>query len=274
MILYKYVPFSAGIKILEGNSLLFSQPETFNDPFDMPSYPDEPGEDLDAAIFGRLRTIVKNSAWAENTGILSLTRTHANALMWAHYADKHQGMVIGIDVEAAGFTDEKTNLIPAQFGSVIYVSRRVTGPFSSKPTTSLAVGATHHFPVDHYEKLQRVFLHKPLTWAYEEEVRVIKSLHGMQDGTATTASGSFTVDSSQERRLHLYILPEGAIREVYFGIRSDLNAAEKIAMRLGEVRPSVSIFESVLDNGALSVGAQPYVSLSETLNAEIGASGA
>ena len=102
--------------------MLFSQPKTFNDPFDMPSYPDEPAEDLHAAIFGRLRTIVKNSVSSENTGILALTRTPGNSLMWAHYADKHQDMVIGIDVEAAGLTNERTNLIPAQFGSVIYVS--------------------------------------------------------------------------------------------------------------------------------------------------------
>lgn len=37
MILYKYVPFEAGKKILDGNSVLFAQPKTFNDPFDMPA---------------------------------------------------------------------------------------------------------------------------------------------------------------------------------------------------------------------------------------------
>lgn len=260
MILYKYVPFAIGKEIIEHNTVLFSQPKTFNDPFDVPFYPDESASDPVGAIFGQLRTMVKCNIWAENTGILSLTRTPANALMWAHYADKHQGMVIGIDVEAAGFTDEQSNLIPAQYGSVVYVSRRVTSSFASRPTTGIVVGATHHFPKDHYEKLQRVFLHKPLSWSYEEEVRVIKSLHGLQGDKATTASGTFSIVLTQERILHLYSLPGGAIREVYFGIRADLDATDAVAAQLAKVDPSIAVFEAVLDDGALSVGAQPYVS--------------
>lgn len=263
MILYKYVPFAGGEKIIDSNTVLFAQPKSFNDPFDVPSYPDEPPGDPVSAIFGQLWTMGKNYIWAENTGILSLTRTPANALMWAHYADKHQGMVIGIDVEAAGFTDEQSNLIPAQYGSVVYVSRRVTAPFASRPATGIAVGATHHFPTDHYEKLQRVFLHKPLTWSYEEEVRVIKSLHDLQGEKATTPSGTFSIVSTTERTLHLYSLPKGAIREVYFGIRADLGATDAVAARLAKADPSIAVFESILDDGALSVGARPYVSLAE-----------
>ena len=265
MILYKYAPFAGGEKIIESNAVLFAQPKTFNDPFDMPSYPDEPAGDPASAIFARLRTVSKNHIWAEKTGILSLTRTPANALMWAHYADKHQGMVIGVDVETAGFTDEHSNLIPAQYGSVVYVSRRVTGPFASRPATGIAVGATHHFPADHFEKLQRVFLHKPLTWAYEEEVRVIKSLHGLEGNKATTASGTFSIVETKERTLHLYSLPPSSIREVYFGIRADHVAADAVASRLAKADPSITVFESVLDDGALSIGAQPYVPLANAV---------
>lgn len=263
MILYKYVPFAGGEKIIDNNSVLFAQSKTFNDPFDMPSYPDESTDDPASAIFARVRAMGKNFIWAENTGILSLTRTPANALMWAHYADKHQGMVIGIDTEVAGFTDELSNLIPAQFGSVIYVSRRVTGPFASRPATGIAVGATHHFPADHYEKLQRAFLHKPLTWSYEEEVRVIKSLHGLKGNKATTASGSFSIIETEERVLHLYSLPTGSIREIYFGIRAAVGDVDAVASRLAKAKQSIAVFQCVLDDGALSVGTRPYVSLAE-----------
>jgi hypothetical protein len=82
--------------------------------------------------------------------------------MWAHYAQNHTGLVIRIDAVEAGLTDERSNLIPAQYGSVIYVSRRPAQPFVEKPQTGLAVGSTHHFPRDHYDKLQRLFLHKAL----------------------------------------------------------------------------------------------------------------
>ena len=183
MILYKYVSSYEGRRILEKASLRFTQPEYFNDPFDLPAYPEDERTNPDDGIFSRLRTRGKNLAWQTNTGILSLTRTPTNPLMWAHYADKHQGIVIGIDVVQAGFTNEKTNLVPAQYGSVIYVSCRQKQPFFSQPGTGLVVGGTYHFPHDHYEKLQRLFLHKPLCWSYEEEVRVVKCLKGVsQDG--------------------------------------------------------------------------------------------
>jgi hypothetical protein len=104
MILYKYVSFEAGKAILGRNSIGFSQPKCFNDPFDLPTYPPEPAPNPVESLFSDVRTWVKNHIWAENTGILSLTRTPTNPLMWAHYADKHQGVVVGLDVVGAGLT--------------------------------------------------------------------------------------------------------------------------------------------------------------------------
>lgn len=83
----------------------------FNDPFDLSSYPAEKRDNPIASIFGGLRTWGKNLIRREQTGILSMTRTPTNPLIWAHYADQHCGMVIGIDAVAAGLADEQSNLI-------------------------------------------------------------------------------------------------------------------------------------------------------------------
>ena len=240
MIFYKYVSFDTGSRIIEGNAIGFSQPKYFNDPFDMPSYPEEEAPDPVSGIFAARRTMGKNYIWAEKTGILSLTRTPVNALMWAHYADSHQGLVIGIDAAVAGFTDENRNLIPVQYGSVIYVSRRQTAPFITKPRKGIAVGATHHFPADHYDKLQRVFLHKPLYWSYEEEVRVVKSLDGIDGEQADTQSGHFELDINRGRPLYLYTLPADSIRELYIGIKADNEAVEALADRAKARHPHLS----------------------------------
>jgi hypothetical protein len=40
MMLFKYVYFEIGRAILEKNAIGFSQPRLFNDPFDLPSYPE------------------------------------------------------------------------------------------------------------------------------------------------------------------------------------------------------------------------------------------
>jgi hypothetical protein len=142
MILYKYVSFEVGSKILECSSVRFTQAKFFNDPFDLPTYPESKGDNPVEGIFAKLHTMAKQFIWADNTGILALTRTPTNPLMWAHYADNHRGLVIGIDAEAAGFAEEKNNLIPAQYGSVIYVSKSQDQPFVSKPQSALGVGTT------------------------------------------------------------------------------------------------------------------------------------
>lgn len=265
MILYKYVSFDAGQRILETSTIGFSQPKYFNDPFDMPAYPDEPSIDPIQDAFGRLRIMGKEHIWAESTGILSLTRTPINPLMWAHYADKHRGMVIGIDAVAAGFTSEERNLIPAQYGSAIYVSQRPNGPFIGRPTTGLAVGSTHHFPHDHYEQLQRLFLHKPLCWSYEEEVRVLKCLEGASPEGAETPSGRFSVADHKGQPLHLLAVPGEALREVYFGFRTDDERADEMSYRAREAYPHLSIFECKLLPDSFAVGVAPYITIAEAV---------
>jgi hypothetical protein len=266
MILYKYVPFDDGKRILENGSVRFTQPEFFNDPFDLPYYPREASANPVGGIFDRLHTMGKEEIWKKNTGILSLTRTPTNPLMWAHYADKHRGIVIGIDAIAAGLTDEKTNLIPAQYGSVIYVSQRQEQPFIGKFRTGLSVGSTHHFPHDHYEKLQRLFLHKPLCWAYEEEVRVVKCLKGLSHDNPSNPSGYFKVLGKEQEELYLYLLPPEAITEVYFGFKIDTFIADDLFYQAKKRRPELRIFECYLDGGNLSVGFKKYVTLADAAN--------
>lgn len=263
MILYKYVSMATAQKIVASETIQFTQPEYFNDPFDMPLYPDEPFDDALSLASARLRTLAKNAVWAGKSGILSLTRTPTNALMWAHYANRHEGVVIGIDMVAAGLTRQSSNLIPAQFGSVIYVSRREVEPFISMPEKGIEVGATHRFPADHYEMLQRVFLHKPLTWSYEEEVRVVKSLHGIEGDHAETPSGHFDVKNDGSRTIHLFSLPKEAICEVYTGIRADDEQGDKLILKARENNPRLLAYGCVLDSVAMTVGYHPHESFAD-----------
>jgi hypothetical protein len=58
MMLYKDVSFPSGKAILEKNAIGFSQPKFLNDPFDLPSYPDEPSDN----------TIDLGRIWEESGG--------------------------------------------------------------------------------------------------------------------------------------------------------------------------------------------------------------
>ena len=245
MILYKYLCKSAGVKVLEYNSIGFTQPISFNDPFETQAgYPAQ-GENPLEVIFHEIRSSGKRLIWSENSGVLCLTRNPLNPLMWAHYGDKHRGVVIGIDVAESGFTDEATCLIPAQFGSIVYTQTRPTSEFiGGSFGDPISVGHTHHYPRGHEEKMSRLFLQKPVYWAYEEEVRVVKCISEI-DKNGDSPSGKFEVIDIGGRKLFLYQLPSGSIKEIYLGVRhpaygSPLQLAEYIA-KLRNIQPIVKI---------------------------------
>jgi len=221
MILYKYVTAARAIDIITNRRVQFSLPKYFNDPFDRPLNPIARSRDLWDNLMGPLRADIKSRVWEKNSGILSLTRIPTNALMWAHYAESHTGVVLGLDMEDARFLETESNMIPAHFGSVVYSRRRVLDDYSSKEANPLIVGGTFAFDVSNYEKFQRLFLTKPLDWAYEEEVRVVKCVSGIKEGHSETKSGVFDTINTAEGLRYLYNLPMKALREIHYGVRCD-----------------------------------------------------
>lgn len=221
MILYKYVSAERAIDIISNRRVQFSLSKYFNDPFDRPLNPIARSRDLWGDLMGPLRADIKSRVWEMNSGILSLTRVPTNSLMWAHYADSHKGFVLGFDMEDSGFLETQSNMIPAHFGSVIYSRRRLLDDYSTKETNPLIVGETFRFDVSNYEKLQRLFLTKPLDWAYEEEVRVFKCLSGIKEGHSETKSGIFDAIGTKDGVRYFYNLPIKAFREFHYGVRCD-----------------------------------------------------
>ncbi|WP_136661487.1 DUF2971 domain-containing protein [Nitratireductor sp. XY-223] len=249
MILYKYMTVETAQKVLATNKIGFSRASFFNDPFDTPVATPVLTENPIDGLFADIRAQVKSSVWEKKTALLPLTRTAKNALMWAHYADSHRGAVLAIDTAKAGFLDSDTNMIPAHFGSVVYSRHRPSGAYGSEFGTAVQVGGTHQFVLEHYEKWQRLFLIKPLEWAYEEEVRVAKCIEGLKSGDSENESGSWSVIDSNGRPLHCFHLPAGSITEIYFGARvTDAQVKETIAEH-----PSVDCYSAQLHQHRFSI---------------------
>ena len=250
MILYKYISLDTARRILTSTRIGFSRPSFFNDPFDTPvAIPGQSENPID-----NINARIKSRIWEQETAILSLTRSPTNMLMWAHYADSHRGAVLEIDAEVAGFVDERKNMIPAQFGSVIYARSRPTGPYLSTFNEGVIVGATHRFVLNHYEKWQRLFLTKPLEWAYEEEVRVAKCLSGLNlDGNSSNDSGNCTVINLQGRPLHCFEFPKSAISRVFTGAKARKGADEELENEF----PDISIHRAKLSETSFNIGFIP-----------------
>ena len=174
MLIYKYVSAAALRGMLETSRLGFSLPADLNDLFDQPRVDRSRFPPITPTLFRGDRTAEEmasdeDASWG-TCAIGSFTRTPGNALMWAHYADGHRGAVIEIDAEVAELT-HRSLLVPVQFGSVIYMRRPNFSRYDRHRRPRLR--RDEAFDMEDYERLQRLFLSKPLSWAYEEEVRAV-----------------------------------------------------------------------------------------------------
>lgn len=161
-ILYKYVNMLTAERILTTNSIRFSNMSSFNDPCDRPELPIQRPGRFSNPTSHLVRAITKEQMWEENTGILCLTRSATNALMWAHYGDSHRGVILGFNIARAGFRIKTKNMIPAQFGSVIYTRDPDRSPSNLSGAKKIITGHTFKYDPRRYEQFQKLFLTKPL----------------------------------------------------------------------------------------------------------------
>lgn len=141
----------------------------------------------------------------ELIGILCLTESADNLLMWAHYADSHRGFVIEFD-EYCPFFDRRVSPDDElrHLRKVSYNAKR--------PSLTLA-------EVEDFSS----FMTKGTDWQYEAEWRMIMPLE----------AASKIVKNGQQV-VHLYEFPADAITSVILGCRMDAQKKEKIQQVLAD----------------------------------------
>jgi hypothetical protein len=203
------------MKIVRNPSVKFTHPYNLNDPFEITSsfYEDDDHDYSHENNYLNLHKL--NTSY----GVLSLSRAPLNALMWAHYArgknhgggkfinlregnETHGGLVIGIDTDKAGLNNKGNNIIPANFGSVIYTSTKPTSTYNNSENRDIIEGVVTHFNHKYLEALQRIFLYKSVDWSYEEEVRVVRNI---------------ARSHQKEFRQEINIIEKDSIKEIYIG---------------------------------------------------------
>lgn len=220
--------FKAARSIIESSSLGFSCLEDLNDPFECSSFGFE--ENIDSLVTAKIATGACKNRFSRHYGVLSLTRQPLNPLMWAHYGDEHQGVVIGIDVKLAGLSDEDTCIIPSQYGEMIYSA---TKPHSDLPTPSskelMSIGNGIKFNSNAFNLVKRAFLYKSIEWGYEEEVRVVKDISKLPFSyhSGDGRSAFWNKISVSGRPLYCLDIPISAIKEIYLGRHINKNASKK-----------------------------------------------
>lgn len=217
MILYKYVSFNGAENIIKNSSIGFRSILDLNDPFEGSFFSFKDGDKLSG---DNAKTMFRQNM-AKKYALLSLTRQPHNALMWAHYGCSHDGVVVGFDANKANFTNEKTCVIPAQFGEVIYTSVKNNSidPLASSELVEM-LSSDAKFSPSSFNLLKRAFLYKSLEWAYEEEVRVVKGMaleQSRTDACENNLHDNWTKIDVNGSPLHCLNIPRESIVSVHLG---------------------------------------------------------
>jgi len=136
-----------------------------------------------------LRRVVKllRDQWNETHGVSCFSKFPDIIQMWAHYADYHKGIVIGLD-------EKVLTSNPEELADIIYDNEFIRIPVFANPN-NIAL----------YEPYIKNILHrKEERWGYEKEVRVYINLE------EKSLDGRFYRD-----------IPAEAVKEIYLGLRTD-----------------------------------------------------
>lgn len=214
MKLYKYLN-AERLDILQNEVIRFTQPNAFNDPFEIASTVNgifgpqtNPIEGaLDKSNVGR--TImdlmglgagqVLQQYFSTMFGVLSLTEKPDNLLMWAHYSDDHQGFVIELDSEHEFFDRRESDDDPLRHLRKIEYS-------PDRPAVSLAK----------YSAVDGLLV-KSLDWEYEQEWRMVMPL---KDSDQKIEKEKFSI--------HLFDMPATCVTGITFGCRIANDDKERI----------------------------------------------
>lgn len=114
--LYKYVK-PERIDILENLNIVFTPFDELNDPFECQFVLNPiPEEELEAQNDENLAEWAQVQVWLEHRigqlGMLCLTHTDQSLPMWAHYADNHQGFVLGFEEDNSFFKSDAYYIEP------------------------------------------------------------------------------------------------------------------------------------------------------------------
>ncbi|MCK9199542.1 MAG: DUF2971 domain-containing protein [Gallionella sp.] len=155
----------------------------------------------------------------EIVGILCLTESHENLTMWAHYGDKHQGMVIGFDATHPYFQNSDENAgTPRHLKPVIY--------HGSRPKLNWS-GLTS----------EDILLTKGEDWECEKEWRMFAQLDKAE------------IEQTEAGPIHLFSYPPESVTKVIIGCRAKPEAVDQVKIAMASI-PNLSravLFKATAD---------------------------
>lgn len=148
---YYFTPLKYGRLALQRRRLKVSRILDLNDPYELLGA--TMSDDVLRGDYMNYRQSI-----GEARGIICFSRGWAAPIMWSHYADRHRGVCLGLDVN-------DDDIFP-----VSYAKERFELSKESVPPERVR------------EVLERLIGTKDVAWSYEDEVRIWCSLDSPEDG--------------------------------------------------------------------------------------------
>lgn len=155
-----------------------------------------------------------------NYGSISFTRNHRNNLMWSHYADEHQGIVLELDQTHEFFKSAFESSNP-KVGKLVDVDYQEERP--SKLDKAFDLIFTKGFDWKYEEELRMVIPKQQCSFYLNPKTKRIKKV-----GPETFDTPKFV----EEHQLYFVKLPPEAIKCIYVGARMQFEAIKEIAQKI------------------------------------------
>ncbi len=148
---------------------------------------------------------IMHEVFENNIGVLSLTEWSDNLLMWAHYANSHQGFVVEFDGAHEFFNRRRSEHDELQFLRKVEYSK-------TRP----------NFALSELEDLS-VFLAKGDDWSYEQEWRMLLALRDADK-----------IIKSEPYDIHLFQIPFSAFTSILIGARAEPEIRSQIVETINQ----------------------------------------
>jgi hypothetical protein len=253
--LFKYLPYKR-VDVLENLKIRFSPLQSLNDPFEC-MFPIDVTKEIESAFnnvkkefdewwdslednsaknmnkyYNYIKAIrhgVENELNSHNVsenllntldesfGILSLSRSYENLLLWAHYASDNAGYVLGFD-ETRMFS-QQTDLC----GNIV------------TPFNVLYSDTIQYFEYGTDNWREKLLCQKPIEWAYEQEERFF--LSGMD-------LAKYTNKDIFGFRIVLYDFAPESVEKVFIGCKATQDTKNKIFDAIKKNKLNCSVYEA------------------------------
>lgn len=143
--------------------------------------------------------------WQQKGCLLSVSGTSKNPAMWAHYADRHKGAVIGIDFDSIYSDPEKASCLKMR--SVTYSDTRLEVDVLQDPLSE-----------EGNKRLIEILMTKSNDWRYEKEFRNVFYDLMLED---LQKQGLATCREIDKNKTWFLKLNPASVKEIVFGLDTD-----------------------------------------------------